>query len=220
MLALIALTLAGVAGFLAAERRAGDDALLPMRMFSNRTVAVSTWVNFIMGFATFGGLAGLPLYLQIAKGMSPTSAGLAMLPFTLGMLLMATVTSTAIRRTGRYRWTPIFGMGMLAVAGVVLSTMEADSSLWHLSIGATMFGMGLGSVMQPVMLAVQNAVALRDMGTGSVGGQISEELAEVAESPAFEQTVADPEVLAEPANAAAREVGSGVDRRRGCRTER
>jgi len=231
VLGLAALSVVGVAAFVMAERRAGDAALLPMRMFSNTTFAVSAGVNFIMGLAMFGGLAGLPLYLQIGKGMSPTAAGLAMLPFTLGILIMATVTSTAIRRTGRYKWMPIFGTGMIAVASVVLSTMEASSSLWHLSVGATMFGMGLGSIMQPVMLAVQNAVAPRDMGTGSasvmffrqiggslgtalflslmfgsVGGEINEEFAQVSGSPAFEQTVGDPQVMADPVNAAAASV--------------
>jgi EmrB/QacA subfamily drug resistance transporter len=227
VLSLMALTVVGIISFLFAERAAGDDALLPMRMFRNRTVSVSTGINFIMGFAMFGGLAGLPLYLQIAKGMTPTAAGLAMLPFTFGILIMATVTSTAIRRTGRYKWMPLFGTSMLVVAGVVLSTMRADSSLWHLSIGATMFGLGLGAIMQPIMLAVQNAVEPRDMGTGSasvmffrqIGGSlgtavflailfssvaddIDREFEIAAQDREFQQTMSDPEVLADPVNAA------------------
>ncbi len=219
---------AGIVAFVLAERAAGDDALIPFRMFRNTTVSVSTGVNFIMGFAMFGGLAGLPLYLQIGKGMSPTAAGLAMLPFTFGILLMAGITSTMIRRTGRYRWMPIFGTGILVLAGWVLAAMQADSSLWHLSIGAVMFGMGLGAIMQPVMLAVQNAVDPRDMGTGSasvmffrqIGGalgtavflsilfatvsdDIEGEFAATADSPAFAQILQDDAVMTDPLNAAA-----------------
>ncbi len=227
VLALSALAVVGVAGFILAERAIGDDALLPLRMFRNRTFSVSTGLNFIMGFAMFGGLAGLPLYLQIAKGMTPTAAGLAMLPFTAGILVMAMVTATAIRRTGRYKWMPIAGTAMLIVAGLILAQLRADSSLWHLSIGAVIFGMGLGSIMQPIMLAVQNAVEPRDMGTGSasvmffrqiggslgtavflsvlfgtVAGNIGTEFQVAAQTPEFQQVITDPDVLANDTNAA------------------
>lgn len=227
VLSMMALSAVGIAGFVVAERAAGNDALLPGRMFSNKTFSVSTGINFIMGFAMFGGLAGLPLYLQIGKGMSPTAAGLAMLPFTFGILVMATVTATAIRKTGRYKWMPIFGTGTLVAAGIFLSTMRADSSLWHLGVGATLFGMGLGAIMQPIMLAVQNAVEPRDIGTGSasvmffrqIGGSlgtavflsllfssvandIDHEFSVTAQGSEYQAAVADPEVMADPLNAA------------------
>ena len=227
VLALSALSIGGVVGFVLAERAAGDDALLPLRMFSNRTVSVSTGLNFVMGFAMFGGLAGLPLYLQISKGMTPTAAGLAMLPFTLGIMMMAGVSARVIHQTGRYKPFPVIGGALLVVAGLILSTLQADSSLWHLSLGAIVFGLGLGGIMQPVMLAVQNAVEPRDMGTGSasvmffrqIGGSlgtavflsimfgtvnadIAQEFESAAEDPAFVETIQDPAILEDPANAA------------------
>src|SRR5690606_21752408 len=159
-----ALSLVGMVGFYLAEQAAGDDALLPLRMFRNRTVGVSTGMNLVMGFAMFGGLAGLPLYLQIAKGMSPTAAGLAMRPFTVGILIMATVSARIIHATGHYKMFPVIGISLLVVASLYLSTLTAASPLWHLSVGALVFGLGLGGVMQPNMLAVQNAVEPRDMG--------------------------------------------------------
>ena len=222
-----ALSLVGIVGFYLAERAAGDDALLPLRMFRNRTVGVSTGMNLVMGFAMFGGLAGLPLYLQIAKGMSPTAAGLAMLPFTVGILIMATVSARIIHATGHYKMFPVVGITLLVVASLYLSTLTANSPLWHLGVGALVFGLGLGGIMQPNMLAVQNAVEPRDMGTGSasvmffrqiggslgtavflsimfatVAGNIATEFEKVAPTPQFQATVADPAVLADPLNAA------------------
>ena len=222
-----ALSLVGIVGFYLAERAAGDDALLPLRMFRNRTVGVSTGMNLVMGFAMFGGLAGLPLYLQIAKGMSPTAAGLAMLPFTVGILIMATVSARIIHATGHYKMFPVVGITLLVIASLYLSTLTAASPLWHLGAGALAFGLGLGGIMQPNMLAVQNAVEPRDMGTGSasvmffrqiggslgtavflsimfatVAGNIATEFEKVAPTPQFQATVADPAVLADPLNAA------------------
>lgn len=217
----------GIAGFVAAELRAQDNALLPPRIFKNRTVSVSTGLNFIMGFAMFGGMAGLPLYTQIAKGMSPTASGLAMLPMTFGIIAMATISARVIHATGRYRMFPIVGTGLLVVAGLYMSTLQAADPLWHLFLGATLFGLGLGGVMQPNMLAVQNAVEPRDMGTGSasvmffrqiggslgtavflsvlfgsVQGDIAHEFTKAAQTTQFQQVVADPAVLEVPVNAA------------------
>jgi EmrB/QacA subfamily drug resistance transporter len=222
-----ALSLAGVVGFLVAEIRAQDNALLPPRIFKNRTVSVSAGLNFIMGFAMFGGMAGLPLYTQIAKGMSPTASGLAMLPMTFGIIAMAGVSARVIHQTGRYRMFPIIGTSLLVISGLYLSTLQASDPLWHLFLGAGVFGLGLGGVMQPNMLAVQNAVEARDMGTGSasvmffrqiggslgtavflsilfgsVQGDISNEFAQAAETPQFQQVVNDPATLNNPLNAA------------------
>jgi EmrB/QacA subfamily drug resistance transporter len=227
VLGLGALSLAGVVGFLVAEIRAQDNALLPPRIFKNRTVSVSAGLNFIMGFAMFGGMAGLPLYTQIAKGMSPTASGLAMLPMTFGIIAMAGVSARVIHQTGRYRMFPIIGTSLLVISGLYLSTLQASDPLWHLFLGAGVFGLGLGGVMQPNMLAVQNAVEARDMGTGSasvmffrqiggslgtavflsilfgsVQGDISNEFAQAAETPQFQQVVNDPATLNNPLNAA------------------
>lgn len=227
VLGLGALAVAGIVGFLVAELRAQDNALLPPRIFKNRTVSVSAGLNFIMGFAMFGGMAGLPLYTQIAKGMSPTASGLAMLPMTFGIITMAGVSARVIHQTGRYRMFPIIGTSLLVISGLYLSTLQASDPLWHLFLGAGVFGLGLGGVMQPNMLAVQNAVEARDMGTGSasvmffrqiggslgtavflsilfgsVQGDISNEFAKAAETPQFQQVVNDPATLDNPLNAA------------------
>jgi len=227
VLILSGVAILGILGFVRSEFAAGDDALLPPRVFRNRTVAVSTGLNFIMGFAMFGGMAGLPLYTQIAKGMSPTASGLAMLPMTFGIIAMAGISARVIHQTGRYRVFPIIGTSLLVIACIDLSTLSADSPLWHLFVGAALFGLGLGGVMQPNMLAVQSAVAPRDMGTGSasvmffrqiggslgtavflsimfgtVAGDITDEISAASQTAEFQQVIADPATAANPTNAA------------------
>src|SRR5690606_28878730 len=139
----------------------------------------------------------------------------------------ATVSARIIHATGHYKMFPVVGISLLVLASLYLSTLTAASPLWHLSVGALVFGLGLGGIMQPNMLAVQNAVEARDMGTGSasvmffrqiggslgtavflsimfatVAGNIATEFEAAAPTPEFQQAVADPHVLADPLNAA------------------
>lgn len=224
---LLVTSVLGWVGFYLAERATGDDALLPLRMFRVPTVRVATIMNFIMGFAMFGGLAGLPLYLQIARGMSPTRAGLAMLPFTAGIMIAAIIATRIIRTTLQYKWIPVVGCALLLVGTLLLSQMHYDSPFSFITAGAVIFGGGLGCIMQPLMLAVQNALPARDNGAGTasvmffrqIGGslgaavflsilfstvqlRIAEAFTRAAETAGFQAAVADPSVLADPANAA------------------
>lgn len=226
-LVLFAVSIIGFTLFYGAERAAGDHALLPLRMFRNRTVAVSTVVNFIMGFGMFGGLAGIPLYLQISRGMSPTEAGLAMLPFTVGILIVAIIATRIIHSTGHYKWIPVGGAFLMLTGVLLLSRIEYESPLWKIFGAAVIFGGGLGGLMQPLMLAVQNALPPRDNGAGTasvmffrqiggslgaavflsllfgrVQGKITEAFKAAAQTPAFQQAVQDPAVLADPRNSA------------------
>ena len=219
-LSLMAVSLVGFIWFFVAERLAGDDALLPLRMFRNRTVAVSTVVNFIMGFAMFGGMAGLPLYLQISRGQSPTQAGLSMLPVTAGIIVVAIIATMIIRRTGHYKWIPVAGVGLLLAGILILSRVHYDSSFGLVVLGGMVFGAGLGGLMQPLMLAVQNALPPRDNGAGTasvmffrqiggslgaavflsllfsqVGEKIGQAFAAARATPEFQAAITDPAVL-------------------------
>jgi EmrB/QacA subfamily drug resistance transporter len=226
-LTLFAISALGFILFVFAEASARDDALLPLRMFRNRTVSVATIVNFIMGFGMFGGLAGIPLYLQISRGMSPTQAGLAMLPFTFGIMIVAIVATRIIHNTGHYKWIPVTGVFLLLVGIMLLSRIQYDSPLWKVFGAAVIFGGGLGGLMQPLMLAVQNALPPRDNGAGTasvmffrqIGGSIgtavflsllfgrvqtaiADAFKSAAQTPAFVNALQDPAVLANPKNAA------------------
>src|SRR6476469_2305160 len=93
----------GIAAFIWDQSRYGDDALIPLRLFRGRTFGLGSVLNFILGMGMFGGLAALPLYLQIVKGVSPTMAGLLLIPLTFGIMGGSIISGQIISRTGRYR---------------------------------------------------------------------------------------------------------------------
>ena len=115
----------------------------------------------------FGGLAALPLYLQIVKGATATQAGLMLLPMTLGIMAGSIVSGQLISRTGRYRHFPIIGSVLLVLSLFGFHYVGADTDLWKVMIGMFFFGIGLGFNFQPLTLAVQNAVDRKDMGVAT-----------------------------------------------------
>jgi EmrB/QacA subfamily drug resistance transporter len=159
--------LVGLISFFLVERAMGAEALLPLRLFTNRTVGVSSIASVILGMGMFGGLASLPLYLQIVKGATPTTAGLMLLPMTLGMMSGSIVSGQLISKTGRYRHFPIIGCGLLIAALFGFHYVGADTPLWQTMLMMLVFGLGLGFNMQPLTLAVQNAVPPRDIGVAT-----------------------------------------------------
>jgi len=166
-IACYAVGVVGVIAFLLVERAMKEEALLPLTLFQNRTVGVASGASVLIGMAMFGGLACLPLYLQIVKGASPTKAGLLLLPLTLGIMFGSILSGQIISRTGRYRRFPIIGSGLLALALFVFHYVKADTPLWQTSIVMVFFGLGLGFNFQPLTLAVQNAVSPRLIGVAT-----------------------------------------------------
>ena len=120
----------------------GDEALLPIRLFQNRTVGIASIASVILGMGLFGGIACLPLYLQIVKGASPTEAGLLLLPMTLGIMTGSIVSGQIISRTGRYRHFPIIGSALLVLALFGFHYIGADTPLWRTMILMVVFGVG------------------------------------------------------------------------------
>ncbi|BCJ44823.1 MFS transporter [Actinoplanes ianthinogenes] len=160
----------GLIAFVVAERAYKDEALLPLRLFGNRTVAVGTGASTILGVAMFGGLMTVPLYLQIVKGSSATMAGLQMIPFVFGIMAGSIVSGQLIAKTGRYRIFPIVGSTFMVLALGLFSLISADTPLWRTMLVMVLMGLGLGGNMQPMITAVQNAVSPREIGvaTGAV----------------------------------------------------
>jgi EmrB/QacA subfamily drug resistance transporter len=160
----------GIPGIVWAESRIGDDALLPLHLFRGKTFGIGSVLNFLIGMGMFGGLAALPLYMQIVKGYGPTEAGLLMLPMMLGIMSGSVASGQFIARTGRYKIFPVAGSVLLVIGMFMLSRIDAYTSLGLIDLYALIFGLGLGFNMQTLVLAVQNAVPPQDMGvaTGSV----------------------------------------------------
>jgi EmrB/QacA subfamily drug resistance transporter len=162
-----AIGLIGIVAFVLAERAYKDEALLPLRLFRNRTVAVGSISSTIVGMAMFGGLLTVPLYLQIVKGSSPTVAGLQMIPFVVGIMAGSVTAGQLIARTGRYRIFPIIGSILMATALGLFATIGADTPLWKTMLIMVLMGLGLGGNMQPMITAVQNAVSPREIGVAT-----------------------------------------------------
>ncbi|WP_435841219.1 MDR family MFS transporter [Streptomyces fagopyri] len=157
----------GIVSFLFAEHRAGDDALLPMRLFRNGVFAVGAAQSTIIGIGMFGGITLLPLYLQLVKGNSPTKAGLLTLPLVLGIMSLSVVAGQITSRTGRYKIFPIIGGGLLVIGMLMLWRLTADSGLVYTDLSMFVVGAGLGLNMQTIVLAMQNAVPPRDIGVAT-----------------------------------------------------
>ncbi len=158
--------LAGIA-FLWQEWRMKEEAIFPLAMFRIKTVGVASSASVLIGMAMFGGLASLPLYLQIVKGATPTQAGLLLLPMTLGIMAGSISSGQIISRTGKYRIYPVVGSGLLAVALFVFHYVKYDTPMWQTMIVMVFFGIGLGFNFQPLTLAVQNAVPPQQIGVAT-----------------------------------------------------
>lgn len=217
----------GIVAFLLAEKRAGDYALIPLRLFQNITFGLSSMLNFIIGIGMFGAIAMLPMYLQLVKGLTPTQAGLMMITFTLGILTGSITAGRTISASGTYRIFPIMGTAILTGSAVVMGlSLGTDTELWVPGLIAVFFGMGLGFCMQPLTLAMQVSVPPKDMGVGtssaaffrSMGGavgtavfismlfsmaadRIASGMKAAMQNADYQAVLNDPAVAADPANA-------------------
>lgn len=171
VMALCALTVFALGAFLAVERRAVEP-VLPLHLFSNPTFAITTAVGFIIGVSLFGSVTYLPLFLQVVKGASPTASGLQMIPMMGGMLVSSIASGHRISHTGRYKRFPIAGTAIASVALFLMARMNGDTSVLAASGIMALLGLGLGMVMQVLLLAAQNAVEYRDLGVATSGATL------------------------------------------------
>jgi EmrB/QacA subfamily drug resistance transporter len=161
------------------ERRA-DDPLIPPRLFSSRIFDVANATAFIVGLAMFGALTFLPLYLQVVRGASPTTSGLLLVPLMGGLLTASILSGRWISAHGRYRWFPICGTAVLTVGMTLLTQLDVDSSKLTAGLFMVVIGVGIGLVLQVLVLVVQNDAPPGDMGAAtstaqffrSIGGSV------------------------------------------------
>jgi len=165
------ITVVGIGLFILVERRAKEP-ILPPSLFRNRVFVVTSAVGLVVGFALFGGLTFLPLFQQVVRGDTPTESGLQLLPVMGGLLFTSIVSGQVITRTGRYRWFPIAGTAIGALGLFLLSGLDRDTSTALAALYMLVFGMGLGMVMQVLVLAVQNAVEYEQLGVATSGATL------------------------------------------------
>jgi EmrB/QacA subfamily drug resistance transporter len=152
--------------FIVWESRAAEP-ILPMRLFRNPIFSVGAAASFIIGCAMFGGIVFLPLFLQAVTGASATSSGLLLLPLMAGIMTTSIGSGRIIARTGHYKAWPATGLAIAAVGMALLGTMDTSTGRLESSLYMAVFGIGVGMVMQVLILAVQNAVDWEDLGVGT-----------------------------------------------------
>ncbi|MGX1911794.1 MFS transporter [Streptomyces phaeochromogenes] len=157
---------AATALFLVVEHFAVEP-LIPLRLFRDGVFNVTGLVGVIVGVALFGAASYLPTYLQMVDGATATESGLLMLPMMGGIVGASVVSGQLISRSGHYKIYPILG-GFLSVLGMwLLSRLDVDTPRLHYSIWMAVLGAGIGLVMPVLILAVQNSVEPRDLGTAT-----------------------------------------------------
>jgi EmrB/QacA subfamily drug resistance transporter len=171
IIGLAVLGLVLIAAFVVVESRASEP-VLPLRLFRNRVFSVSSVIGFIIGLALFGSVTYLPLYLQIVKGASPTASGLQLLPLMAGVIASSIGSGLLITRFGRYKVFPIVGTALMTVGLFLLSRLEVGTSILLTDLYMLVLGLGLGFVMQVLVLAVQNSVEYKDLGVATSGATL------------------------------------------------
>jgi EmrB/QacA subfamily drug resistance transporter len=164
----------GIAGvvliglFVLAERYAAEP-ILPLHLFRTRVFSVTSVVGFIVGFAMFGAITYLPAFFQVVRGISPTLSGVYLLPMMAGMLVVSITSGQIISRTGRYRFFPIAGTALITIGLYLLHLMTPSSSTLTDALSMLILGMGLGGVMQVMVIIVQNGVPHSELGVATSG---------------------------------------------------
>ena len=154
--------------FVLVERRAAEP-ILPLHLFKLRTFSVTSLVGFIVGFAMFGAITYLPAFFQVVRGISPTVSGVYLLPLMAGLLLVSITSGQIISRTGRYRLFPIAGSAVMTLGLYLLSLMGPGTPTVLDALYMLVLGMGIGGVMQVLIIIVQNGVPHSELGVATSG---------------------------------------------------
>ena len=166
---IIGLTTVGIlllVAFILQERHATEP-IIPLTLFESRIFNVSSAMGFTIGMAMFGAIVFIPLYLQLVYGATPTESGLRMIPLMAGLLVAAIFSGRLISRIGRYKAFPIVGTAVLIVGMFLLSELGVGTAPWLASVYMAIVGVGIGLVMQVLVLVVQNDAKPREIGVAT-----------------------------------------------------
>lgn len=155
-----------LSAFVLVESRA-DEPIIPLSLFRSSVFSVASALGFLIGLAMFGAIVFIPLFLQLVYGVSPTSSGLRMLPLMAGLLGASVISGRIISRVGRYKAFPIAGTAVTTIGMFLLSRLDVDTPPWLASVYMLVVGIGIGLVMQVLVLAVQNCAPPKDIGVAT-----------------------------------------------------
>jgi EmrB/QacA subfamily drug resistance transporter len=152
--------------FVLVESRASEP-IIPLRLFRNRTITLASLASLFVGIAMFAGTVFFSQYFQLARDKSPTMSGVMTIPMIAGLFVSSTVSGQVITRTGRWKGWLLAG-GVLVTAGLgLLGTIRYDTEYWHIAIFMALLGLGIGMMMQNLVLCTQNQVEPGDLGAAS-----------------------------------------------------
>jgi len=171
IIGLVVFAVAALAAFLWVESRAAEP-VLPLSLFGNNTFAVSSAVGFLVGMAMFGSITFLPMYLQLAKGVSPTDSALQLIPMMVGLIGASMMSGFTMTRTGRYKILPQISTFVLVIGLLLLATMQLDTPSWQIAIFMFLVGAGIGPVNSVSVTATQNAVPREVVGAATAGNTL------------------------------------------------
>ncbi|MFD9042863.1 MFS transporter [Streptomyces bottropensis] len=164
--AMVGGTVALLALFLLVESKATEP-IMPLRLFRNRTIALASLASLFVGVAMFAGTIFFSQYFQLARDKSPTMSGVMTIPMIAGLFVSSTVSGQVITRTGRWKAWLLAG-GVLVTSGLaLLGSLRYDTAYWHVAIFMALLGLGVGMMMQNLVLCTQNQVAPSDLGAAS-----------------------------------------------------
>jgi len=168
ILVMMVVSLLGIIAFVGIEAKASEP-ILPLSLFRYNNFTVLSSVGFAVGAAMFGAITFLPLYLQVAKGVSPTDSGLQLIPLMLGILAGSMGSGLIMSRTGHYRFLPMIGTAILVLGLLWLTILQPDTPTWIVMAMMAVTGLGIGPTMSVGTTAIQNAVPRDMLGVGTAG---------------------------------------------------
>lgn len=171
IIGLIVASFAALGAFIWVESRAAEP-VLPLQLFANNTFLVTNSIGFLVGMAMFGSITFLPLYLQIAKGVSPTNSALQLLPMMVGLIGSSTLSGFFMSKTGRYKILPTLATATLFVGLLLLGIMQLSTPDWQIALYMFIVGLGIGPVNSVSVTATQNAVPRALVGVATAGSTL------------------------------------------------
>jgi EmrB/QacA subfamily drug resistance transporter len=168
IIALFAAAVLFLGGWWLSARRAAEP-VLPLRLFRNPVFSVSAGISLAAGFAMFGSISYLPLFLQVVRGVTPTISGVYLLPMVGGLLVTSIASGQLIAKTGRYKVYPVIGTAVLVVALFLLSRLDEHTPTALMDTYFFVLGFALGLIIQVLVIAVQNAADFEDLGAATSG---------------------------------------------------
>ena len=156
---------AGIA-FVMVENRAAEP-IVPLRLFRNSTISLVTGISLLAGAGTLGMFFYFALYIQTLTGLSPAIVGFIFLPASISSMVVSVIAGRVIAATGRYKWLPVAAMALGAVLMVGFLLVDSHTSLWALGGMMAAFGISMGLQFQVLMVAIQAAAPLSDIGAAT-----------------------------------------------------